>query len=518
MYKVMVVDDERIIREGIENGLRWGQLGLHYVGSSKDGVEAYEQVLLTQPDIIITDLRMPRCDGLQLIEKLQKDYAHIRFIVLSGYSDFEYAKSTMRYGVRHYLLKPCRIDDIEKAVGEIVVELDSYKSKERFIQDLESRLQNMVPQMKEQFLRDCILGYQKPGQSEWDDYKRVLQLTDDNVRIVLIQQEGEFDFVELFALRNIVEELFAVDRLLLCTFIGKRFLILLRDMSEQEAYQTIRQIHTVYANYYKVRLVSAYTEPDRMERLPLLYTEAIEYLKFSFYFGEKGIITKRDVRDANDTATDAMNAEIADFETLTMAIKIGNEAEMKSELNHFFTKLNDLHLDVETAVSYCIELYAVVIRQSQKRDLVQAAQERARLLGMVTLEDIRQSLLGISLEITQENYKAHSSRQSRLAREVQQIVQDQYMDEHLSLVTISKEHIFIDADYIGRLFKKEVGENFSHYLMKTRMMKASELILSTSELKIFEIAQQTGFGENYPYFSQVFKKNFACTPTEYKKR
>ena len=105
MIRLLIADDEKIIRETICNIIDWKSLGIEVVAVCKNGLEAYDAILDEYPDIVLTDIRMPKLSGLELIQKITQNHDHIQFIILSGYEDFEYAREAMRYGIRHYLLK-----------------------------------------------------------------------------------------------------------------------------------------------------------------------------------------------------------------------------------------------------------------------------------------------------------------------------------------------------------------------------------------------------------------------------
>lgn len=119
MLRIMIVDDEAIIRESLATLIDWKSLGIEIVALCKNGVEAYDAVMDDYPDIILTDIQMPAYSGLKLIQQLKTDKADIEFIILSGFDDFRYAKEAMRYGVKHYLLKPCNNKELMEAILDV---------------------------------------------------------------------------------------------------------------------------------------------------------------------------------------------------------------------------------------------------------------------------------------------------------------------------------------------------------------------------------------------------------------
>lgn len=130
MYKVLLVDDERTILDGISSIVNWENQGVILSGTANNGVEALDFIKKHQPDIVISDIMMPGLDGIQLLQKTFKIYPLIKFILLSGYSEFEYAQQAMGYGVKHYLLKPSNEDIISQALEEVVSELELQKNQE----------------------------------------------------------------------------------------------------------------------------------------------------------------------------------------------------------------------------------------------------------------------------------------------------------------------------------------------------------------------------------------------------
>lgn len=138
MLKLIIADDERMIRETISSLINWKSYNIQLIGSCKNGMDAYDMILDESPDIVLTDIKMPGMDGLQLIQKVAESDLSTRFIILSGYGEFEYAKQAMRYGVRHYLLKPCNERQIIDSIQDIAKDcypnqLSNYSGKNGFL-------------------------------------------------------------------------------------------------------------------------------------------------------------------------------------------------------------------------------------------------------------------------------------------------------------------------------------------------------------------------------------------------
>ena len=136
MYRVIIADDERIIREGISQKINWKRLNLELVDLAENGKDAYEKIIEKKPDIVITDIKMPGMNGLELIDKVIKNYKNIRFIILSGYDEFEFAKKAMKHGIKHYLLKPTDEDEISKVLKAVKKDIKDEEEKQLFLNEI----------------------------------------------------------------------------------------------------------------------------------------------------------------------------------------------------------------------------------------------------------------------------------------------------------------------------------------------------------------------------------------------
>ena len=144
MLKLIIADDERIIRETISTIIDWKKYDIELVGLCRNGLEAYDMILDESPDIVLTDIRMPGMDGLELIRRIYETDLNTQFIILSGYGEFEYAKAAMKYGVRHYLLKPCSEIHILESIKDIAQDCYRKNSSERSYPALNSIRHNVI--------------------------------------------------------------------------------------------------------------------------------------------------------------------------------------------------------------------------------------------------------------------------------------------------------------------------------------------------------------------------------------
>ncbi|TCL69921.1 two-component system response regulator YesN [Hydrogenispora ethanolica] len=513
MYKVLIVDDEAIIRDGIAAVIDWEQYGFTLIGAAPNGVEALEMIQVEPPHIVITDLRMPVLDGLELIARVKQTYPGIAFVVLSGYGEFESAKTAMHYGVRHYLLKPCNENQIIQVLLELKEELQSNEQKEEFIRKNRENLEKVLPLVKEQFLRDFIAN-RNYVKDEYPYYRHLFGLEDLSVRLVLYEPEAEAGFEELFGLVQIIEDCFA-ETSFLNTVIKNQVLSLVQIEQETALASAINRVKNTFKYYHNLEVTVAYSEERTFEAAPLLYNEMRECLKHSIYVGVGSIITKRDIELSG--AAKGPPELFFDFDSVAVAVKSGNLETVHRTIADFFKQLRQHKFPVEVVKTYATQLLTVLIRQCRTEELKDQLDKVVELQRIETVEGIESFIQITGWERTKDFHSRILSKHSRLIQTLLQYVQEHLGDENLSLKQLAAEVVFMNEDYLSKLFVKETGEKFSNFLMKQRMERAKELIGQASADRIYEIAQSVGLGNNPQYFSQLFKKYTGMAPSEYKK-
>ena len=155
MYKVLLVDDERIILDGISQMVDWSAYRTELAGTAQNGIQAYEKSS-GEPGYRRVRHSHAGLDGLELVAKTHASHPHIKFVLLSGFGEFEYANRAMQYGVKHYLLKPTDEDKIGGALKEVIDELTQDRNKETFVQEMKDRLRKVLPHVKEQVLKEFV--------------------------------------------------------------------------------------------------------------------------------------------------------------------------------------------------------------------------------------------------------------------------------------------------------------------------------------------------------------------------
>ncbi|MGN7309721.1 response regulator transcription factor [Alkalicoccobacillus gibsonii] len=524
MYSVLLVDDEINILEGIAALVDWNRCGTELVGKASNGIEALEQITEKNPDVVITDIKMPGLNGIELLKRAHSMFPSIKWIILSGHDEFDYAQTAMEYEVKHYLLKPSNESKIEDALNQIVDRLDKEKEDKAFIGKMKEKLNEMLPKAKMQVLKE-FLTINTFGTQELDYYKHLFEPKELTRRLKLVVltvdksihdhnsyvQSEEFE--HFYALKEMAtSEIEKTQSVWLSTTVGEKVVILLESCSDDQLISILEDVGHHFTHFYQLTFTSAVTRESTLMELRQLYREALQGLAERFYLEEGGIISTGLI-DRQPFRIDELQFN---HEELLVFIRSGNMVETNHYLNHYFSYITEKKYDVGIVKAHSLELYMSIIRQASNELMDELFAAVAQFQRLQTFRQIEEFMMQNTSKVVSENYKSTKKHISTTIQRLCDYVESSYWDSELSLLQLSTDVFYMNADYLGKLFKKEMGEKFSHYLMKLRIKKAIEQMCEIENSKVAEVAELVGFGNNPRYFSQVFKKQTGYTPKEYK--
>lgn len=510
MYRVILVDDEKIILDGISSIIDWDMLHTRLVGKAANGIEAYQLIKNLQPHIVISDIKMPGLNGIELVSKIKKEYPSIHFILLSGFSEFHFAKKAMEYGVKHYLLKPCNEKKIMEAIQQTISEIRIKEKRKRYLLEMKKKMDTVQPFVKKQLLTELVTS-KKSEKNVLAYYQRIFhtRLEDKKVCVVLFHLEGDFNYEHLFMLENVGSDIFGSP--IFSSNIGEYILFLVDENNGQEELQErIEEIRKNFYAVYEMDMTVAVSGAGPITLTRKLYQEALECLSHRFYLGEGSIITKKDIQQEQEIN----NLEFGDL-PLFLEIKSGNWNKVKQEMDDIFQQIAVKRDPIHLTSTYVIQLFLTMIQACCAKSLSDYMGKITYLLEVDSIQAMKEFLLHHTKEITFIYYEKHKSSQSHIIEQMKEIINSELSNPALSLKWVAKQ-VYMNADYLGKLFKQETGEKFSTYVTKMRVNKAMEEIQKTDDVKILTLAEMIGFGDNPQYFSQVFKKHTGYTPSEYK--
>lgn len=371
------------------------------------------------------------------------------------------------------------------------------------------------PILKERFLKDYILGIGDSDEA-FNIYCRAFDTDRDKpVRMVLLRPTGiesKDSYDDLFYIKSIAEGYAETAETILCTSMLHCVLLILEDEAGNEALdRLLGRVTQVINESYNLDIISIYSESIPMYELPETFRRLNRCTEYSFYSETVKVVCENKIRIGVEPVT-----LMPQYIGIEKAVTSGDEKRTAVLLNDFFSGLERCMPTPAVAKTYCLELYVCIIRccEAEKIDVY--------MKGIVSIQkgksfgEIRSFINSKAMEIAHANAPKNVAIYSSLIKDTIRIIDENIGNEKLSLRWIAGTILYTNVDYLGKIFKKETGKNFSHYVMEKRMELAKELIMCGKKDRIYEVAEKVGYGSNSQYFSQVFKKYTGISPLEYK--
>ncbi|WNQ12414.1 response regulator [Paenibacillus aurantius] len=532
MVRVLVVDDEKEIRGGLVTQLPWAEWGVDEVLDSDDGDTALELARRYRPDLIITDIRMPRMSGLQLLEELVKDRFEGGVIVISGYDDFHYAKEAFKLGVSDYLLKPISKDELEKAVAVSLERIREHVAQEQNRSLIQQGYELAIPRMREELLRNLIEKPYREDQVlrvhhklkqlnlEWllPGELRLIMFGVDSLR-ALTGAEGPEDKDALLGMLgeklDLLFKEWQLDRYALFHSKEDAWVALVEDGEGMEGIldRLAKEACLRIGEELGIRLNwGAASTTGSLPRLHDLYRRALDSLVYLKVYG------RTDADELEDDLQINLEVRLDNPKELVEILKYGTEHDIQETMEGFPRLVKSWNVQhprdlQQKTFEWLLELF----RTAHRSGWNDTSWEKNPILLWEHLErfDTLESLqkqATIRLLTTAASMKAQFDTRSQIVHEAKRVINQRY-NENLTLQMVA-EHVHVTPVWLSKLFKKETGMNFLEYLTDVRMTKAAEL-LADLNYKVYQISYRIGY-QDPVYFSKLFKKKYGCTPQEYR--
>jgi len=521
-YKVFLVEDEIVAREGIRDNVDWRLAGFEFCGEAPDGEMALPLIENTQPDVLITDIKMPFMDGLQLCKIVRDRMPSIKIIILTGHDEFDYAQEAVKLGVTEYLLKPVGVQDLHQVLGKVAAQLDRERQEQENLQQLKDQVEDNLALRRERFLLKLVMG----GLTSPEAIKKSQQLGLDIIAkcylVVLIRAKlgdhnTQFDYNEFQQVRHIASGLIEnnPDAFLLRKDLEELVLILKGDRAgylEQEGRFLIELIRNEVESKTNCSLLVGFGGPQvRISDIPQSFTEAL-------------LITQNEALSGNQivTGNEADQAELLklDKSALEDYLKLGTIDDFddffegylrplgESALRSYLIK-NYVFIDIVLTTAKFVHRLGGVVDQV----IPEINNVETLLMHVQTVEQIRAETREIFASALAFRDTQTHNQHGLVIHQAKEYIGHHSSNSDLSLNDVAA-HVNLSPSHFSTVFSRETGETFSEYLTRIRIGKAKELLRTTS-LKSFEIADRVGYGDPH-YFSTVFKKNTGFTPIEFR--
>ena len=535
MYKVIIVDNEESIRERLLTLLERMKDDFEVIGSFQNGYDALVSGVTLQPDLIITDIKMPYIDGIELIKRAKLELPLLQSIIISGYDSFDYAKQAISLGVISYITKPINFEDLSEAMIKAKNELDKKLNVDKNIQNLQRKVDSALKLLQESDLNKLVSMKKIPQNF---NEKLIGDKIDLNYRYIVL---GCFDFDEEndsitfeqdelvnFYLESFIKDEFEGLNINFLTFNNSsetNILILTNDSFDKEKVQeclarVVSKINKTCGTSISCGLsdiidTSKYKDKYLSISFRMLHRHAKRTLEYRTIMGGSLILFFEDIDQAKTQTgkVDENEYKSIGFEILyghlneakKIVSSIINRVTLENFKDTYYFVLNNI---LDAILNSCVNLSALYNEYLTHIEIIH------RVFDSKTNEATLQILDELINKIDDINKRFRMSKIESSFNQIKLFIENNYKNPLLSLEDVAKE-LGYSVSYISAILKKN-NTSFTKYLTDIRM-NASLPLLAKSNEKLITIANEVGYEDPY-YFSHCFKKYFGTSPLEYRNK
>ncbi|MEK3903893.1 response regulator [Paenibacillus sp. FSL R7-0179] len=527
MLGVIIVDDELLMRIGLKSIIQWEDEGFTILGEAANGREALELAGTHRPDLIITDIKMPVMDGLELIREARRLDIGGQFVILSCLEEFQYAQEALRLGAADYLIKsdmkPQQLVNVLETVKKRAVRLSVGGSAGM----PPGSYRESIEHLKEMLFKEVLSGFK--GAEEVLARREALHIRLPDQPMVLMKLRiNRFDqlrrkYVEQdekllrYSVANILEEILPRKRAKEIIVMNSAEYVLLLDLGEEgrivraEIERAAAKIQEAMKDFLKLTLSIGVSAPaSGFDRLKRAYQEADMALDALFLENGSGLCFYDQAR-SRQRSGERLNLDKSALRRFRQDTESGS-GEAIAFLNRLKESLLQEGCTKQAARLVYIRMLAVI--QSCFPALPEPNEAGLTLYESILGEESLQGLHGLITDYLEQCRAQMSQGQSSrsYAEQASELMMRLYAED-ISLQSVA-EQINVNASYLSRVFKQETGENFVSFLTRLRMEKAKSM-LRDRNVKVYEVAERVGY-PNTAYFSKLFKKLNGISPEEYR--
>jgi two-component system response regulator YesN len=521
-YKAFFVEDEIVTREGIRDNVDWRGNGFEFCGEAPDGEIALPFIQSSQPDLLITDIKMPFLDGLELCKIVRERMPWVKIVILSGHDEFEYAQKAINLGVTEYLLKPVTVQDMHRVLQRIAAQIDREHREQEHLNKLMSQVEENRAALRERLLLSLVMGAVSSAEAIEKGQLLGLDLVAEHyvvvvARIDLRHTTDSFDYHEYHRVQQTLAEPLEqqLDVLLIKKDVEELVLIMkgstpeyLHERKDLLAQVIQRQAATIGCSV-------AIGCGAAKHRLTDIYQSFVEALIEAQGIGSRDTaplssnVGKAELLKINKSAVESylrcgVREDFPDFfDTFIRPL-------CEPALRSYLVK-NYLVMDIALAAAkFVADLGGNVDRVVPALDHLEAT-----LAEITTVDQLRDQLQGILVGALTYRDSQTNHQHNAMLQQVHDYIDQHYMDAGLSLNEVAGQ-VNLSPSHFSTVFSQETGQTFKEYLTEVRIQHAKELLRSTA-LKSFEISYQIGYNDPH-YFSYVFRKHTGLSPKEYRQQ
>ncbi len=535
MIDVLIVDDEKRIRDGISRNIEWEANGINICGTASSGMEALDMIDSMMPGIVITDISMSDMDGLELLELINQTYPAIKVILISGYKDFEYAQKAVSLNAYSYLTKPIDSAKLLAKVIEAKVDIEKRISEVKINDAIRKRLRENILVVKDSFFSNLLEGKIR-NKKEIEDTAEYLEInfgfSQFLVAVISYEAGGALKNSNLYDIsffkaaimsktEEIIKDMYDCYVFNLDALIG--VMICAEKIEKSLLNERFDMIRTWINNNMGLSVsVGVGSICGSIERITLSHRSAEEAMQYRVVLGRNVVIDYDIIR-----TTTKEKIAMDDFDLILKvnedkfinAIRNNSNLQIKELLDEVMDSVNQVvrnNIHQKERVVFLLAYYLTkmlfTLEIHNHRYYGNENDLYSTMNDMKNIDDIRVFMRTFIEEAVKELEEAKQSNNSYLVSQAVKLI-DSNPDGSATLVSVA-ERLQIHPNYLSKIFKKETNESFSEHLIKNKMNMAKRMLRTTNK-KVYEIAGAVGY-RDVAHFTKVFKKNFGISPSEYR--
>ncbi len=527
LIKVFITEDESVVREGLRDIIPWEKHGYEFVGDAPDGEMALPLIRKLKPDVLITDIKMPFMDGLSLSSIISREFPDMKIIIISGYSDFEYARKAIELNVDQYLLKPITKATIIKALEATRQRIEEEQEQKDYLRRYEQEIKKFESFSRRAFFEKLVEGSMSVEQIYEQADELNLNLTADGYNFVIFTVQSINDTAYSESAAVVLDGLLNYflrypDYILFrCNLLSYAVLIMGGKDNLDELTQRSVEIIKMRCEGAQTPLnwFAAVGNPTyRLSGLPQCYSDTNHVLAYRHIMPGRHIFEAdmlNNERANKVNSIDVLDPQKIDPMVIRNFVQNGTSEETEAFVEEYLSNL----CGAEKSILF--KHYIIMsARINAELVLQEIGCSKDDYLGQIPSpeldlppEDLKDYLVKV-LSAAVDMRDLETQRQnSDIIDSAIRYIDKNYTDEGISLNSVAQA-INISANYLSALFSQKMGESFVEYLTQKRMTRAKQLLRQTGK-RSGEIAYEVGY-KDPRYFSFVFKKTQGCTPRSYR--
>ncbi|WP_284646469.1 response regulator [Paenibacillus silviterrae] len=521
--KVILVDDEKGILDGLRVLIKRYIPACKVVGVAFNGLEGVKIIQEQKPDIVITDIRMPQADGLEMIRMLKEAGCQAKFILLSGYADFEYARRGMQLGVQFYINKPVEEEELCDCIHQVIEAIKGEQAKLQEVEDLKQEVHNRLQEIS---LRDIIdVGSENTAYVEELLQMASIPIKGNHFVCALLEFGNTVESLKEFALepvfRQIDQALGQYRKVYRFRYSGAQIAVIAAhsgDIAYKKLIGSIQRLkQSLYRELKLSMTVGIGTVHKRAAGISRSFEEARYALSHKVIKGVDVVIPYPEIMSLPGTSHSISEDMVTRLEA---GLDNMDEAECVNIIREIFRQM-----EAERGMSpvdhqlQCLNILLLSVRKMSFLQLQQNNFLGRNILSLEgisrirTLDDLKQWMVGVIKGIITFKLANNIPKKKDIIAEIKEYVKEHY-NKQISLAELS-DRFFINPYYLSQLFKQKTGDTYLNFLAQIRINKSKELLEKT-DLKVYEICQMVGYSDTQ-HFARLFEKLVGYKPSEYRK-